>query len=106
MKRVVLLAALGIVVLGGMASPAPADAARFRECGQMPNHFAFNITSRNVSCQDARRVVRRWNKTAAQQPGGDGWVLGLYCNYRDTGYEAGTIRCSRSGRVVRWQTAS
>jgi hypothetical protein len=86
----------------GQASPSSV----VRECGHMPNHFAFNIKTRNVFCGKARRVVRRWGQTAARKRGGDGWVFGLYCNYRSTGYEAGKIRCARRERVVRWQTAS
>lgn len=83
-----------------------AGAAPIRECGQLTHRLAFNITTRKVSCREARRVVRRWSRTVAQS-GGDGRVRGLYCRYRDTGYEAGDIRCTGSrGRVVRWQTAS
>ncbi len=89
-----------------LPSPAPADAAQSRDCGQMPNHFAYNIEARNVLCGKARRVVRRWSAPGAQAPGGDGRVLGFYCDYRSTGYEAGRIRCSRGKRVIRWQTGS
>jgi hypothetical protein len=72
----------------------------------MAHRFASNITTRKVSCVEARRVVRRWNNTAAQR-GGDGRVRGLYCDFRELGYEVGDIRCTGSrGRVVRWQTNS
>lgn len=93
-------------VVGWTLPPADAIAAVKRDCGHMPNRLAFNIKTRNVFCGKARRIVRRWGKTAAQQRGGDGWVLGLYCNYRNTGYEAGAIHCAHRGRVVRWETAS
>ena len=86
---------------------AASGQSAIRECGDMAHRLAFNITTRKVSCRKARRVVRRWSNTAAGRPSGDGAVLGLYCNYRDTGYEAGDIRCTGPhGRVVRWQTAS
>ncbi len=72
----------------------------------MAHRYAFNITTREVACTEARKVVRRWNNVLAQS-GGDGRARGLYCNYRSTGYEAGDIRCTGSrGRVVRWQTYS
>jgi hypothetical protein len=81
-------------------------AAPIRECGDMAHRLAYNITTRKVQCVEARRVVRRWNNTAARR-GGDGRIRGLYCNYRNIGYEAGDIRCIGSrGRVVRWQTYS
>lgn len=88
------------------ASPGVATAAPIRECGDLPHRFAFNITTRKVRCKEARRVVRRWNNTVAKR-GGTGRVRGLFCRYRDTGHEAGDIRCTGSrGRVVRWQTSS
>ncbi len=95
------------VVLGAaLTIPSGAAAAPIRECGQLTHRLAFNITTRNVSCFEARRVVRRWSNTVAQS-GGSGRVRGLYCRYRSTGYESGDIRCTGSGsRVVRWQTGS
>jgi hypothetical protein len=90
----------------GFVAPASAPAAPIRECGDLAHRYAFNITTRKVSCVEARRVVRRWNNTVAQQ-GGDGRVRGLYCDFRELGYEVGDIRCTGSrGRVVRWQTSS
>ncbi len=72
----------------------------------MAHRYAYNITTRAVRCVEARRVVRGWVNQLADR-GGDGRLRGLYCNYRDTGYEAGDIRCTGSrGRVVRWQTYS
>jgi hypothetical protein len=80
-------------------------AAPIRECGDLPHRYAYNITTRVARCREARRVVRRWNNTAARRRSGDGYVRGLYCNYRSTGYEQGDIRCTGSrGRVVHWQT--
>lgn len=81
-------------------------AAPIRECGDLAHRLAYNITTRKVRCVEARRVVRRWNNTVARQ-GADGRVRGLYCNYRNIGYEAGDTRCTGSrGRVVHWQTYS
>lgn len=86
------------VLAAGAAESSSARVAPIRECGALPQRLAFNITSRKVSCGEARRVVRRWSNTTAQR-GGSG--------YRDTGYEAGDIRCAGSrSRVVRWQTGS
>jgi hypothetical protein len=103
MRALTITAVLvGVALL--IAAPAPA-AASIRECGDMRHRLAYNITSRVVSCLEARRVVRRWNNTVART-GGDGRVRGLYCRYRDTGYEAGDIRCTAGRRVVRWQTYS
>jgi hypothetical protein len=108
MKAKVLTAALVVALASVPEIDAPIASAQapIQECGDMPHRLAYNITTRNVPCRKARRTVRRWNRTIAGE-GGDGRVLGLYCDYRDTGYEAGDIRCTGSrGRVVRWQTAS
>ena len=81
----------------------PATAAPIRECGQLAHRFAYNITTRNVACYEARRVVRAWGYQLAGR-GGDGRVRGLYCNYRSIGYDGGDIRCTGTrGRVVHWQ---
>jgi opacity protein-like surface antigen len=99
--------AVGAVALAALlASAVPASAtAPIRECGDMAHRLAYIITSRVVSCPEARRVVRRWNNTVAQR-GGNGRVRGLYCRYRNIGYEAGDIRCTAGRRVVHWQTYS
>ena len=102
---------IALLLVGATLPPAASTAlaraatAPIRECGDLPHRFADNITSRVVSCGEARRVVRRWNNTAARR-GGSGRVRGLYCRYRNLGYEAGDIRCTAGRRVVRWQTYS
>jgi hypothetical protein len=102
-RSLVAGAALTVALTAALATTAAA--APIRECGNMAHRFANNITSRVVSCPEACRVLRRWNNTVAQR-GGDGGVRGLYCNYRNTGYEAGDIRCTAGRRVVCWQTYS
>lgn len=95
--RLLLLSGLLSACLIG--TPA-ASAAPVRECGQIPSSAAYNITSRVVSCLEARRVVRSWSQNSARP-----LIRGLRCRYRNTGYESGDIRCSGSrGRVVHWQT--
>ena len=109
MRRMTRLLVFGAGVAVGMTLivPPEAPAAPIRECGDLPSSFAYNITTRKVFCGKARRVVRRWGETAARQEGGDGQVFDLYCNYRNTGYESGDIRCTGPrGRVVHWQTSS
>jgi len=99
---------LAVTLLALLLPPTTTASAQatVRDCGHMPNHLAYGITSRKFPCRRAKQVVRHWGKTAAQTPGGDGWVLGLYCRFRSVGHEAGVIRCSRRGRVVRWETGS
>ena len=102
MHRIAVAALLTL----GLVLPASAAAAPVRHCGDLAHRYAVNIKTRKVSCVEARRVVRRWNNTVAQR-GGDGRVRGLYCDFRELGYEVGDIRCTGSrGRVVRWQISS
>lgn len=103
MLRAALIAVLLLIALLGPASISGAS----KTCGDLPSRLAYDVTARNVGCAQARRTVRVWGKTAARHQSGDGWVLGLYCNYQSTGYESGAIRCTgSSGRLVRWRTGS
>jgi hypothetical protein len=98
-------ALVALLVAAGGALGAPAADAAPRECGRLVSSLAYNITTSNVSCGEARRVVRAWSAGPAQGRGNR--ARGLRCRYRDIAYEAGDIRCTGSrGRVVRWQTAS
>lgn len=101
-------AALALGLCGALLVAAPtASGARIKECGDQPSQLAYNITTRVVSCSEARRVTRSWNNGPARNGSGNGRVRGLDCRYRDTGQEAGDIRCTgAAGKVVRWQTYS
>jgi hypothetical protein len=100
-EALVLAAVVGLGPIPG-AHTSAATTAPVRECGDLPSRLAYNITSRVVSCREARRVARAWTGTGRVTR-----VRGFTCRYRDTGYEAGDIRCTRSGDgVVRWQTYS
>lgn len=99
------LVACAVATLTAFGGISPAS-ARADACGDVDSVLAYNIRTRIVGCREARRVVRGWAAGPAQR-GGDGRVRGLFCRYRDTGYEAGAIRCTGArGRVVRWVTGS
>lgn len=96
--------ALALSVLAGLAAGPVQARAPIRECGDLPDRFAYNITTRKAACWKAREVIRRWGSALAQE-GGDGYIGAYYCNYKNVGYESGDIRCKASrGRVVHWQT--
>jgi hypothetical protein len=99
-----LIAVTAAVPMGATAGAASATAAPIRECGNAPRLHAYNITTRLVSCREARSVIRRWNRTNARR-------VGVFrCRYRSIGYEAGDVRCvqraAHGTAVVRWQTYS
>lgn len=88
----------------GLSSRAGARSGRSRinECGAIRSRLVYNLTSRAVSCAEARRIARRWRGA-----GGTERVGRFTCRFRETGYEAGDIRCTATRRrVVRWQTYS
>ena len=96
------LAAVLLVTVASGPRVEAAEQAPIRECGDVSSRLAYNVTSRVTSCGEARRVARAWRGTSTVSR-----VRGFTCRYRDIGYEAGDIRCTRSGgRVVRWQTYS
>ena len=77
-----------------------------RECGGLPWLSITNITTRNVSCGYARRIVpslQIGNRRSLLGPN----VIDWHCRARD--YHAGLNtytdrRCVSGARVVRWQT--
>ncbi len=72
------------------------------ECGDLPSVAVWNLTTRRVSCSEARRVARRW--VATWQEDGSTPVRGFNCRHRLIGYENTDVRCTRrGGRVVRFQ---
>ena len=96
-----LIALILFLIASALAAEPAGASGAIKECGDLPSQAAYNITSRSVRCKEARRVVRGWGGR------GNVTVRGLACRYRDTGYEAGDIRCTGSrGGVVRWQTGS
>ncbi|MCK9248616.1 MAG: hypothetical protein M0P31_06520 [Solirubrobacteraceae bacterium] len=99
-----LLLAVALASTAPTTVPTTASAAApIRECGHLSSAYAGNITTRKVSCAEARRVVRAWNRGPAQGRGNR--ARGLRCRYRDVRHELGDIRCTGSrGGVVRWQT--
>ncbi len=62
-----------------------------------------NITTRVVSCGEARRVMKAWQRFIGRGRY-NGTVRGMYCRRTLTGTETADVRCTAgSGRVVRWQ---
>jgi hypothetical protein len=105
LSRSVLLLGLVAVVCLLVFGSGGAAAGPSRDCGNWSAKAAYEIRAKNVSCEKARSVIRRWGATAAREPGGDGEVYGFYCNYRNLGYEAGAIRCSAPQRkLISWKT--
>lgn len=109
-----LIAVLAAIAACGVISAA-AQAAPIRECGRI-NYWIYNITTRNVSCHDARHFV---GKLAARtysgqdrMPTHNGWVrLPGWRTYWATVRErqAGSyeyefdVRSTRTNHVIRFQ---
>jgi|tagenome__1003787_1003787.scaffolds.fasta_scaffold20980954_3 hypothetical protein len=51
---------LPLTLLALIVPAISADAAPIRECGNMPNWDVTNLTTRRVSCRDARAMVRTY----------------------------------------------
>jgi hypothetical protein len=128
MKRIV--AALAVLAVLAVAGPAAAQGP-IRECGSFvptgqsgpPAHIAYrgywtfglvgpvghgftpvaNLTTRNVSCRDARSASLTIVQINRIYP----WH-GFVLRFRMTGSERGTedydIRCTRGGEVIHWQS--
>ena len=99
-RRIRVLAALltaGALLLP--ASPATGQGG-ITECGDVdgPGVGIKNLTTRGVSCYQARRIARVYERGSDRTP------AGFRCRRRSTGqpYEYDT-RCTRGARAVRWQ---
>jgi hypothetical protein len=65
-----------------------------------------NITTRVLSCWEARQVIKGFQRQVIEKRRSSGTVRGLYCKYLSRGYEKADHRCTGyGGRVVRWQLA-
>ncbi len=93
----VLLAAA--VALSTAAPVAPAQGGAVRECGDVDVGVGIkNLTTRRVSCRRARRIARTHPR--------DSTPLGFRCRERTLQQYEYDIRCTKGGRVVRWQYVS
>jgi hypothetical protein len=92
----------GVVAAIGVG---PAGAAPVRDCGDIAHTGAgnYNVTSRVVSCQYARRFVRA---APARCYGSKCHFRGFTCHARQVGDELSDIRCVRGSAVVRWQSGA
>lgn len=97
----IALIAAGSLLLGMTASAAPeAQAAAVRECGSFRYNFR-NITTRSVSCWEAKKVVAGWVSSSSRPTR---YVRGFTCKTLATGLDFADVRCTAGeGRVVRWQ---
>ena len=87
--RVPLLATLVVFAL-----PLPAQAAT--GCGAVNGGFENTIRATNITCQSARKLVRRWHRQAVT--GGRGgvtqYVGSYYCRARETDPEHVKVTCT------------
>ena len=119
MMRMKTRTAILAVVFGAADLAAPAQGASIRECGnygwpsdytgshpiftyrQIDGAGTYNITSRVLTCAEARRVVRGADRVRRFRAR----VRGLRCRLVDQGWEYTDVRCTGTrGRVVRWQS--
>jgi hypothetical protein len=112
-----ILLALGVA--GALALPAPASAAKIRECGHnVTGHWSYddsesgagvwNLTTRKVRCHYARWFVYHDNFPAHKPHRGMTWhAHGYRCKLLDWDYEYADTRCTASRRrVIHWQSGS
>ena len=97
-------------------APASSEAtSTTQECGNKPADGEwtygevegaghFNLTARNVPCDEARAIVDRVAFATAPpyEPSYPGWS----CRYVSRGQEFTDIRCTSGDKVVRWQSGA
>lgn len=109
--------ALTALALSTVAIPATAQASPVNECGS--GYYAFNITTRNVTCHDARHFVSMLEErypVGNGLPRSSGWVRlpgwhaywatvkARYLGYDSLGvYYQFDVRSTRTNHVIRFQ---
>lgn len=108
--RVAMVAlAFAASAAGGLSNEATATelVVSSAGCGDMPSRLIYDIKTSGASCKTARSTASGWARVCAQKPSGSCTVsTGFYCRYRDAGYEAGKIRCTKRGKWVKFVTGS
>ena len=102
-----LLAAVALFLL----APGAAGAAKPKDCGDGRGDSAahiLDITAKNTSCREARRVVRNLGRCRRvcrgwQSRGRAGFYI---CQVAQTALFQSKISCVRGRRQVSWQTFS
>lgn len=117
MRKLLLLPVLAITMVA--AAPAQAEASAINECGDFRTYLPVgnggvvkvidNITTRNVSCSDARSFVRRaWNRGLPYHSGPytvRGWKT-YHVRHRTYNEYRTDLRFTRTNHVIRFQAWS
>ena len=98
MRKLRYIAVAGaLAALAVSSAPASAQASTIRECGDMRSLGIENITTRTMSCCDARRAVRSW---------AHGYAPNMFLSthmVRRHGRTVQDYRYTRNGSVLRFQ---
>ena len=109
MKRITTL----LILIGGLALSSSAAAAPVRKCGN--DHNVINLTTRNVSCSDARSFATYFNTGRypprhgyVQYPGWHRYRMVIRCSARRHHPHPWPelfcdIRATRTNHVIRFQ---
>ena len=109
MKKLVITASATIALALAALAPAAAQASPINGCGNRAVDGISNITSRNVSCSDARAFAHRftylshWGTGYVTLPGWRTYFVSFHYNGSHS-WPVDDVRATRSGsRVIHFQ---
>jgi hypothetical protein len=106
MKKIIS-AIVGVIILTSIVGAASAQASPIRECGNMYVDGIQNITTRNVSCSDARSFANKvsylshWYSGSISLPGWHTYSI-HYRTYYGNGWQV-DARATRINHVIHFQ---
>jgi hypothetical protein len=102
MRRLVVSTALA---LGALALPAASQASPIIECGSLPTDGVTNITTRNVTCSDAREFAHKFTLRSHYYTGSltlPGWRT-YWVSFHYLGGSRDDVRATRTNHVIHFQ---
>jgi hypothetical protein len=106
-RAAAVIAAIASIGAAGIV-PATASASPIQECGNMQMDGISNITTRNVSCSDARSFANKvsylshWHSGSITLPGWRTYSIHYQTFWRN-GWAEVDARATRSNRVIHFQ---
>lgn len=95
MRSTLLIAAAAVLALAVPAmSTGTVSARAFKQCGDYPSHFTYNLRVEGVGCKQGKRVSRRYYRATVRQQDDDVSFRSWRCRSKSYG-DGGNVKCKR-----------
>jgi hypothetical protein len=104
MKKIIITAGAALALAIPALAPTGAQASPIRECGALVSDGVHNITTRNVTCSDARSFAHKFSNLSHWYTGSvtlPGWHT-YWANVHYNGWQD-DVRATRTYHVIHFQ---